>query len=82
MQLENLELLISLQFNKTKNIQKSTFSFQDEVLSQQADDSNHGAKGGKLTERLLDQGLLTKKMVNELQREWKNNALEEFKKDS
>ena len=49
---------------------------------QATDGSNLNAKGGKLTERLLDQGVLTKKMVNELQTEWKNKALNEFKKDS
>lgn len=38
------------------------------------DTSSQHKSGGKLTTRLIDQGLLTKNMVTELQREWENKA--------
>ena len=38
------------------------------------DTSNQQKSGGKLTHLLIDQGLLTKNMVTELQREWEDKA--------
>ena len=63
-----------------KICRKFTFSFQNNLISQQVnakeieDGSNHNENVGKLTDRLLHQGLLTKKMINELQKEWESKA--------
>ena len=45
-----------------------------------ADTSEYELDGGKLTQRLVQEGLLTKKMVNELKNEWKDSVSKDRQK--
>ena len=45
-----------------------------------ADTSEYDVDGGKLTQRLVQEGLLTKKMVNELKNEWKDSVSKDRQK--
>ena len=44
------------------------------------DISEYDTDGGKLTQRLVHEGLLTKKMVDELKREWKDSVSKDSQK--
>ena len=45
-----------------------------------ADTPEYDTDGGKLTQRLVHEGLLTKKMVNELKKEWKDSVSKDMQK--
>ena len=44
------------------------------------DTSEYDIDGGKLTQRLVHEGLLTKKMVDELKNEWKDSVSKDRQK--